>query len=187
MFKKVFVLLITICFFILLSTKVIKIQQRLLSSRALFLGCRSQRCLNSSFSYLKFFLWQSAQTYTFILKTQTFFFLLFFFITHIHRTQVLFLNYLLQELHADIQSHFLPDMLGTMLQALRRHMDSASLEDVTHGLRACFKVLSKIQMPVAYMDAEAGAQTEEAELPSPEEEKAKVQIELHFIDEFSSA
>uniref|UniRef100_A0A3P9J815 DOP1 leucine zipper like protein B n=1 Tax=Oryzias latipes TaxID=8090 RepID=A0A3P9J815_ORYLA len=79
------------------------------------------------------------------------------------------------ELHADIQSHFFPDMLGIMLQALRRHMDSASLEDVTHGLRACFKVLSKIQMPVAYMDAEAEAQTEEAELPSPEEEKTKEQ------------
>ncbi|RVE57913.1 hypothetical protein OJAV_G00203860 [Oryzias javanicus] len=94
-------------------------------------------------------------------------------VTEMSELIIFLLEVLPLELHADIQSHFLPDMLGTMLQALRRHMDSASLEDVTHGLRACFKVLSKIQMPVAYMDAEAGAQTEEAELPSPEEEKGK--------------
>lgn len=40
-------------------------------------------------------------------------------------------------------------------------------------------------MPVAYMDAEAEAQTEEAELPSPEEEKTKEQVEHHFVGEFS--
>uniref|UniRef100_A0A671WC84 DOP1 leucine zipper like protein B n=1 Tax=Sparus aurata TaxID=8175 RepID=A0A671WC84_SPAAU len=61
-----------------------------------------------------------------------------------------------QELHADIQSQFLPEMLSTMLRTLRSHMDTVSLEDITQGLRACFKVLSKIQMPVAYMDVEAG-------------------------------
>ncbi|XP_037646910.1 protein dopey-2 isoform X2 [Sebastes umbrosus] len=67
------------------------------------------------------------------------------------------------ELHADIQSQFLPEMLGTMLGTLRSHMDFVSLEDVTHGLRACFKVLSKIQMPVADMEVEAGSQTEDVE------------------------
>ncbi|XP_074515212.1 protein DOP1B [Sebastes fasciatus] len=79
------------------------------------------------------------------------------------------------ELHADIQSQFLPEMLGTMLDTLRSRMDFVSLEDVTHGLRACFKVLSKIQMPVADMEVEAGSQTEEVEEQSPEEESKKTQ------------
>lgn len=65
------------------------------------------------------------------------------------------------ELHADIQSQFLPEMLGTMLRALLSNICSVSLEEVTQCLRACFKVLSKIQMPVAYMDVEAGASTQE--------------------------
>ncbi|KAK1903528.1 Protein dopey-2 [Dissostichus eleginoides] len=69
-----------------------------------------------------------------------------------------------------IQSQFLPEMLGTMLRTLHSHMDSISLEDVTQGLRASFKVLSKIQMPVSYMDNEAGSQTEELECQSAEEE-----------------
>lgn len=63
-----------------------------------------------------------------------------------------------QELHADIQSQFLPDMLSTMLRTLCSHMETVSLDDVTQSLRACFKVLSKIQMPVAYMDIEAEMQ-----------------------------
>lgn len=63
-----------------------------------------------------------------------------------------------------------------MLQTLRSHMDTICLEDVTQGLRACFKVLSKIQMPVAYMDLESGSHTEEMELQSPEEETAQTQV-----------
>lgn len=55
-------------------------------------------------------------------------------------------------------------------------MASVSLEDVTQGLRACFKVLSKIQMPVAYMDMEAGPQTEEMELLALEEEIRNAQV-----------
>ena len=78
-----------------------------------------------------------------------------------------------QELHADIQFQFLPEMLGTMLRTLHSHIDVISPEDVTQGLRACFKVLSKIQMPVAYMDVEAEA--EEMEM-SPEEESGKTQV-----------
>lgn len=84
-----------------------------------------------------------------------------------------------QELHADIQSQFLPEMLGTMLRTLHSHMDSVSLEDVTHGLRASFKVLSKIQMPVAYMDVEAGVHAEDMEFQSPEEESKMTQVR-HF-------
>uniref|UniRef100_A0AAX7UQQ5 Dopey N-terminal domain-containing protein n=1 Tax=Astatotilapia calliptera TaxID=8154 RepID=A0AAX7UQQ5_ASTCA len=69
---------------------------------------------------------------------------------------IFLLDVLPLELHADIQSHYLPEMLGTMLRTLCSHIDAVCLEDVTQGLRACFKVLSKIQMPVAYMDVEAG-------------------------------
>jgi len=75
-------------------------------------------------------------------------------------------------------------MLGTMLQTLRRHMDSVSLEDVTQGLRACFKVLSKIQMPVAYMDADAIAHTEEVELKSTEDGGTKTQVRHTVVVSF---
>lgn len=83
---------------------------------------------------------------------------------------IFLLDVLPLELHADIQSQLLPEMLGFMLQTLRSHMDYVSLEDVTHSLRACFRVLSKIQMPVTYMDIEAGDHTEAQELRTPEEE-----------------
>ncbi|KAM6934941.1 protein DOP1B [Xenentodon cancila] len=88
---------------------------------------------------------------------------------------IFLLDVLPLELHADIQSHFLPDMLGSMLQALLRHMDTVPLEDVTQGLRACFKVLSKIQMPVAYMDIDSGSHTEEVELQKPDDKSSGTQ------------
>ncbi|KAF3843169.1 hypothetical protein F7725_002018 [Dissostichus mawsoni] len=91
-------------------------------------------------------------------------------VTEMSTLIIFLLDVLPLELHADIQSQFLPEMLGTMLRTLHSHMDSISLEDVTQGLRASFKVLSKIQMPVAYMDNEAGSQTEELECQSAEEE-----------------
>uniref|UniRef100_A0A671LRW5 Protein dopey-2-like n=1 Tax=Sinocyclocheilus anshuiensis TaxID=1608454 RepID=A0A671LRW5_9TELE len=67
------------------------------------------------------------------------------------------------ELYAEIQTQCLPQMLGSMLQSLRSHMTSLSLQELTQALRACFKVLSKIQMPVAYMDMEAESQTQDLE------------------------
>uniref|UniRef100_A0A7N8Y880 DOP1 leucine zipper like protein B n=1 Tax=Mastacembelus armatus TaxID=205130 RepID=A0A7N8Y880_9TELE len=85
------------------------------------------------------------------------------------------------ELHADIQSQLLPEMLGTMLRTLRNNLDSVGLEDVTHSLRACFKVLSKIQMPVAFMDTEAGAHTEEMELQKQEDTGSKTETVLTSI------
>ncbi|KAM9851340.1 protein DOP1B [Aulostomus maculatus] len=88
---------------------------------------------------------------------------------------IFLLDVLPLELHADIQSQFLPEMLGTMLWTLCHHMASISLEDITQGLCACFKVLSKIQMPVAFMDVETGAHTEEMELQAPEEEGRNTQ------------
>lgn len=54
-------------------------------------------------------------------------------------------------------------MLGSMLHSLHSHMTSLSLQELTQAMRACFKVLSKIQMPVAYMDMEAELQTQDVE------------------------
>nr|XP_046260051.1 protein dopey-2 isoform X2 [Scatophagus argus] len=96
-------------------------------------------------------------------------------VTEMTNLIIFLLEVLPLELHADIQSQFLPEMLSTMLQTLCSHMDTVSLEDVTQGLRACFKVLSKIQMPVAYMDIEAGAHKEDLEIQSPEEDSKKTQ------------
>ncbi|XP_075895809.1 protein DOP1B isoform X2 [Nelusetta ayraudi] len=88
---------------------------------------------------------------------------------------IFLLDVLPLELHADIQSQYLPDMLSVMLQALRSHMDTASLDDVTQSMRACFKVLSKIQMPVAYMDVEAEVQADDTEVRSKVDEAKKNQ------------
>ncbi|KAE8299233.1 Protein dopey-2 [Larimichthys crocea] len=94
-------------------------------------------------------------------------------VTEMSHLIIFLLDVLPLELHADIQSQFFPEMLSTMLQMLLDHMDTVSLEDVTQSLRACFKVLNKIQMPVAYLDIEAAAHTEDMELLSPEEESKK--------------
>ncbi|XP_034549509.1 protein dopey-2 [Notolabrus celidotus] len=96
-------------------------------------------------------------------------------VTEISNLVIFLLDVLPLELHADIQSQLLPEMLGTMLRTLSSHMDSVTLEDVTQGLRACFKVLSKIQMPVAYMDVETGSHLEDMELQLPDEESQKTE------------
>ncbi|XP_018614544.2 protein dopey-2 isoform X2 [Scleropages formosus] len=67
------------------------------------------------------------------------------------------------ELYTEIQTEYLPQMLGSMLQALRGQLGEISLSELTQALRACFRVLSKIQMPVAYMDMEAESQTHKDE------------------------
>ncbi|KAM4608317.1 protein DOP1B isoform 2-T2 [Polymixia lowei] len=90
-------------------------------------------------------------------------------VTEMSMLIIFLLDVLPLELHADIQSQFLPEMLGSMLQALHTHMATLDLTELTQGLRACFKVLSKIQMPVAYMDMEAGAHTREEELQTQED------------------
>ncbi|XP_053733383.1 protein dopey-2 [Synchiropus splendidus] len=91
-------------------------------------------------------------------------------VAEISNLMMFLLDVLPLELHADIQSQFLPEMLGILLRTLCSHMASVSLDDITQGLRACFKVLSKIQMPVAYMDVETEANTD-VELPTREEEE----------------
>lgn len=67
-------------------------------------------------------------------------------------------------------------MLGCMLRTFCTHKASVDLGELTHGLRACFKVLSKIQMPVAYMDVETEAEIEENELQEPEEVGKQTQV-----------
>lgn len=67
-------------------------------------------------------------------------------------------------------------MLSVMLQALRSHMETASLDDVTQSMRACFKVLSKIQMPVAYMDVEAEELADDTEVQSIVDEPTMKQV-----------
>ena len=81
-----------------------------------------------------------------------------------------------QEQHADIQSQLLPEMLCSMLQALRSHMTTLDLSDLRQGLCACFKVLCKIQMPVAYMDMEVESSTQDAELQILEESDKHSQV-----------
>ncbi|XP_072300639.1 protein DOP1B [Eucyclogobius newberryi] len=82
-------------------------------------------------------------------------------VTEMCQLVIFLLDIIPLELHADIQSQFLPEMLGTMLRALQSNICSLSLEDITLSLQTCFKVLSKIQMPVSYLDAEAGTSTQE--------------------------
>ncbi|XP_051566221.1 protein dopey-2-like isoform X2 [Myxocyprinus asiaticus] len=74
-------------------------------------------------------------------------------------TLIIFLLDVIPLLYAEIQTQYLPQMLGSMLQSLHSHMTFLSLQELTQGMRACFKVLSKIQMPVAYMDMETESQT----------------------------
>ncbi|XP_070293728.1 protein DOP1B [Salvelinus sp. IW2-2015] len=83
-------------------------------------------------------------------------------VTEISTLIIFLMDVIPLELHADIQSQFLPQMLCRMLNALCTHMTSLDLLELTQGLHACFKVLSKIQMPVAHMDMEE-SQTQEVE------------------------
>ncbi|XP_064183737.1 protein dopey-2 [Anguilla rostrata] len=87
------------------------------------------------------------------------------------------------ELYSEIQTQYLPQMLGSMLHALQSNMTLLSLSELTQGLRACFKVLSKIQMPVAYMDMEAELQTrDEYGDPAQVEKEGQVEKEVDEDD-----
>uniref|UniRef100_A0A8C1JDC8 DOP1 leucine zipper like protein B n=1 Tax=Cyprinus carpio TaxID=7962 RepID=A0A8C1JDC8_CYPCA len=68
-------------------------------------------------------------------------------VTELSTLIIFLLDVIPLELYADIQMHYLPQMLGSMLQSLHSHMTSLSLQELTQAMRACFKVLSKIQMP----------------------------------------
>lgn len=61
---------------------------------------------------------------------------------------------LLQELYSEVQTQYLPQLLGCLLQPLAEEVDALSLVELTHALKTCFKVLSKVQMPPSYLDME---------------------------------
>uniref|UniRef100_A0A8C1H2N2 DOP1 leucine zipper like protein B n=1 Tax=Cyprinus carpio carpio TaxID=630221 RepID=A0A8C1H2N2_CYPCA len=95
-------------------------------------------------------------------------------VTELSTLIIFLLNVIPLELYAEIQTQLLPQMLGSMLQSLRSHMTSLSLQELTQAMRACFKVLSKIQMPVVYMDIEAESQiSSEVDLNGQERQEAE--------------
>uniref|UniRef100_A0A803TQI5 DOP1 leucine zipper like protein B n=1 Tax=Anolis carolinensis TaxID=28377 RepID=A0A803TQI5_ANOCA len=61
------------------------------------------------------------------------------------------------ELYSEVQSLYLPQMLSCILQSLLENMETLSLPELTHALRTSFKVLSKVQMPPAYLGTETGS------------------------------
>nr|XP_030736717.1 protein dopey-2 isoform X2 [Globicephala melas] len=58
------------------------------------------------------------------------------------------------ELYSEVQTQYLPQVLGCLVQSLAKEMEALSLPELTHTLKTCFKVLSKVQMPPSYLDTE---------------------------------
>ncbi|NXF10044.1 DOP2 protein, partial [Smithornis capensis] len=61
------------------------------------------------------------------------------------------------ELYSEVQTQYLPQMLSYMVQSLLENMEVLGLPELTHALKTCFKVLSKVQMPPSYLDMEPGS------------------------------
>ncbi|XP_056367755.1 protein dopey-2 [Oenanthe melanoleuca] len=61
------------------------------------------------------------------------------------------------ELYSEVQTQYLPQMLSYMVQSLLENMEVLGLPELTHALKTCFKVLSKVQMPPSYLDMETGS------------------------------
>ncbi|XP_027586958.2 protein dopey-2 isoform X2 [Pipra filicauda] len=61
------------------------------------------------------------------------------------------------ELYSEVQTQYLPQMLSYMVQSLLENMELLGLPELTHALKTCFKVLSKVQMPPSYLDVETGS------------------------------
>ncbi|XP_075627750.1 protein DOP1B isoform X3 [Balearica regulorum gibbericeps] len=61
------------------------------------------------------------------------------------------------ELYSEVQTQYLPQMLSYMVQSLLENMEALGLPELTHALKTCFKVLSKVQMPPSYLDIETGS------------------------------
>ncbi|XP_066115515.1 protein dopey-2 isoform X1 [Saccopteryx bilineata] len=59
------------------------------------------------------------------------------------------------ELYSEVQTQYLPQVLSCLVQPLAEETDALSLSELTHALKTCFKVLSKVQMPPSYLDAES--------------------------------
>ncbi|KAK2508368.1 hypothetical protein MC885_011605 [Smutsia gigantea] len=58
------------------------------------------------------------------------------------------------ELYSEVQTQYLPQALACLVQPLAEEMEALSLPELTHALKTCFKVLSKVQMPPSYLDTE---------------------------------
>ncbi|XP_009232205.4 protein dopey-2 isoform X2 [Pongo abelii] len=63
------------------------------------------------------------------------------------------------ELYSEVQTQYLPQVLGCLVQPLAEDMEALSLPELTHALKTCFKVLSKVQMPPSYLDTESSSGT----------------------------
>ncbi|KAM9320852.1 protein DOP1B [Gastrophryne carolinensis] len=61
------------------------------------------------------------------------------------------------ELYSEVQTQYLPQMLSYMAQSLSENLTSLSLPELTQALKTCFKVLSKVQMPPAYVDIDSAS------------------------------
>ncbi|NXY86452.1 DOP2 protein, partial [Alcedo cyanopectus] len=61
------------------------------------------------------------------------------------------------ELYSEVQTQYLPQMLSYVVQSLLENMEVLDLPELTHALKTCFKVLSKVQMPPSYLDIETGS------------------------------
>ncbi|XP_025933427.1 protein dopey-2 isoform X4 [Apteryx rowi] len=61
------------------------------------------------------------------------------------------------ELYSEVQTQYLPQMLSYMVQSLLENTEMLGLPELTHALKTCFKVLSKVQMPPSYLDIETGS------------------------------
>nr|KAF6381744.1 DOP1 leucine zipper like protein B [Pipistrellus kuhlii] len=62
------------------------------------------------------------------------------------------------ELYSEVQTQYLPQVLTGLVQPLAEDVGALSLAELTHALKTCFKVLSKVQMPPSYLDADATSQ-----------------------------
>ncbi|XP_060054660.1 protein dopey-2 [Erinaceus europaeus] len=61
------------------------------------------------------------------------------------------------ELYSEVQTQYLPQMLGCLVQALAVATGALSLPELTLVLKTCFKVLSKVQMPPSYLDLDSAS------------------------------
>ncbi|XP_023485887.1 protein DOP1B isoform X2 [Equus caballus] len=59
------------------------------------------------------------------------------------------------ELYSEVQTQYLPQVLGCLVRPLAEEVETLSLPELTHALKTCFKVLSKVQMPPSYVDTES--------------------------------
>ncbi|XP_036896509.1 protein dopey-2 isoform X1 [Sturnira hondurensis] len=59
------------------------------------------------------------------------------------------------ELSPEAQTQYLPQLLACLVQPLAEDAGALSLGELTHALKTCFKVLSKVQMPPSFLDAES--------------------------------